>query len=157
MVRFSDEEIEEMIRDPKILPENFLDLLRLRPKRGHSEKDIDVIGNSGKNYRLILRQSKLNQLDFSIILSHCPEGTTQLFRICRFNGKSHQHTNFIEKDTFYDFHIHRATERYQDLGYNEEVFAERTSHYHDFTTALNYMLEYCSFKLPSKTQRTLFE
>lgn len=157
MVRFSDDEIEEMIKEPKILPENFIDLLRLRPKRGHNEKDIDVIGNNGKKYRLILRQSKLNPLDFSIILAYCPEGTTQIFRLCRFNGRSHQHTNFIEKDTFYDFHIHRATERYQDLGYNEEGFAEITSRYHDFTTALRYIFEYCSFEQPKKIQRSFFE
>jgi hypothetical protein len=27
----------------------------------------------------------------------------------RCNGKSHEHTNIIESDKFYDFHIHTAT------------------------------------------------
>jgi len=56
-------------------------------------------------------------LDFSIILAYCPEASNQLFRLRRYNGKSHEHTNTIEADKFYNYHIHTATERYQELGH----------------------------------------
>jgi hypothetical protein len=46
----------------------------------------------------------------------------------RHNGKSHEHTNQIEAGAFYDFHIHRATERYQELGMREDAYAEARSH-----------------------------
>jgi len=157
MGRFSDEEINQLIKEPKTLPINFTEVLRLRQKRAHSEQNLDIKGESGRDFRLILRQSKLNPLDFSIILAYCPQDTTQIFRLCRYNGKSHQHTNFIEKDTFFDFHIHTATERYQDLGFNEEGFAETTSRYSDFVTAIKCLLIDCSIDLSRKVQRSFFE
>ncbi|MDZ7814842.1 MAG: DUF1828 domain-containing protein [Planctomycetota bacterium] len=43
----------------------------------------------------------------------------------RYNGKSHQHTNKIEGNTFFDFHIHQATERYQEFGERERVLLQR--------------------------------
>jgi hypothetical protein len=110
--RFSDHEIAEMIREPKTLPKNYLSRIQLREKRGHKERELDVTGDNGRQYRLILRQSNVNPLDFSVILAVIPPDSNQLFRLRRFNGKSHEHTNPIEGETFYDFHVHSATERY---------------------------------------------
>jgi hypothetical protein len=146
MIRFSDSEISRLIKEPKILPVNFQELLRLRPKRGHSEHDIDVKGDDGSDFRLILRQNKINPLDFSVILAYRPQETTQQFRLCRYNGKSHQHKNSIENESFYDFHIHKATERYQDLGAFEESYAEPTSRFSDLSSALRCLLEDCNFQ-----------
>jgi hypothetical protein len=51
----------------------------------------------------------------------------------RHNGRSHEHTNQIEASTFYDFHIHMATERYQELGMREDAYAEATDRFGDMT------------------------
>lgn len=157
--RYSDEEIAEMIQEPKRLPDScysqFHSQIQMYNKRGHKEQELDVKGEHGRQYRLILRQSNLNSLDFSIILALVPHDSSQLFRLCRYNGKSHAHTNQIERVTFYDFHIHKATERYQDLGYREDAFAEPTDRYADFYTALICLLKDYNFVMPKYLQRRL--
>jgi hypothetical protein len=144
--KYSDKLIADMIAEDKPLPKDFATQLRLKDKRGHKERELSVAGVVGTQYRLILRQNEFNQLDFSIILAVCQRGSTALFRLCRYNGKSHEHTNSIEGQTFYDFHIHKATERYQELGTREDAFAESTARYGDFHTALDCLLEDCGFK-----------
>lgn len=145
-----------MIEECKPLPDNYGSRIQLRDKRGHKECELDVAGADGTQYRLILRQSDFNRLDFSIILAVFPSDSNQLFRLRRYNGKHGEHTNKIEGDTFYDFHIHQATERYQESGMNEDAFAEVTDQYADFHTALRCMLEDCGFKTPQDAQQNLF-
>jgi len=119
-----------------MLPANFSMKIRLRRKGCHGEQQLDVSGQHGHQFRLILRHNFLNPIDFSVILAYCPTDTNQVFRLCRYNGKSHSHTNRLEKLTFYSFHIHRATERYQDLGAAEDAYAEPTDKYADFNGAV---------------------
>jgi hypothetical protein len=102
------------------------------------------------------RQSNFNSLDFSIILAVNQPDSNQSFRLRRYNGKSHEHTNKIEGNTFYNFHIHHATERYQDSGFREDAFAEATDRYADFHDALRCMLEDCGFEMPQGSELTLF-
>ena len=72
--------------------------------------------------------------------------TNRLFRLRRYNGKSHEHTNNIEKVTFYDFHIHTATERYQvSENKKEDKFAEVTDRYSDFSGAMDCLIEDAGF------------
>lgn len=154
--QLTDEEIAVLINEPKPLPSNFRARLRTRPKRGHSEQDLDVTGENGGQFRLILRQSLLNTLDFSVILGVRPSDTSQIFRLRRYNGKSHEHTNALEAETFYDFHIHLATERYQELGIREDSYAVPTDRYADFEGALTSMIADCGFVLPVDPQTSLF-
>ena len=65
---------------------------------------------------MMLRQSTVNALDSPLILAVRVPQSNQVFRLRRYNGRSHEHTNHIEGGSFYDFHIHLATERYQELG-----------------------------------------
>lgn len=67
--RFSDPEIDRMVLERKPLPGNFHARVHLRSKRGHKEREVDVTGESGAQYQLILRQSDFNPLDLSIILA----------------------------------------------------------------------------------------
>ena len=97
-------------------------------------------GEEGNEFRLILRRSKINALDFSVILAVRVPGSNRVFRLKRYNGKSHQHTNRIEDVTFYDYHIHFATERYQKLGQREDAYAETTNRYGDFHKALRCLI-----------------
>lgn len=155
--KYSDLEIALMIQERKPLQDGFHARIQLRDKRGHKERELDVKGENGNLYRLVLRQSNFNMLDFSIILAANPLDTNQLFRLRRYNGKSHEHTNQIEGDAFYDFHIHHATERYQESGSREDAFAEVTDRYADFHAALHCMLEDCGFDLPQDSQLDWFE
>ena len=154
--KYSDSEIARMIRERKQLPGNYRSRVQLRAKRGHKERELDVVGEDGTQFRLILRQSDFNTLDFSVILAVNPSDSNQLFRLRRYNGKHGEHTNRIEGDKFYDFHIHQATERYQESGMDEDAFAETTDRYADFHAALRCMLEDCGFETPQDVQPSLF-
>ena len=125
-VTYTEDEIAAFVGERKSLSKDWRARCQLRDKRGHKERELDFTGDAGSEFRLILRQSIVNALDFSVILAvHVPQ-SNQMFRLWRCNGKSHQHTNHIEGNTFYDFHIHMATERYQQIGSREDAYAEVT-------------------------------
>ena len=73
----------------------------MKAKRGHEEQHLDLTGEAGTRFRLILRQNRINGLDFSIILAVLVPQSTQVFRLRRYNGRSHEHTNQIEKEKLY--------------------------------------------------------
>jgi hypothetical protein len=154
-VRLTDAEIERFIRERKQLPPDYRSLFHTKPKQGHQEQEFDLAGDNGSRFRILLRQSSGNPFDFSAILALLP-AAGPLFRLRRYNGKSHQHTNGIEKQTFYDFHVHQATERYQDLGMREDTFAETTDRYADMEGAIRCMLNDCGFVPPDDGQARLF-
>ena len=58
---------------------------------------------------------------------------------------------------FYDYHIHQATERYQQMGAREDSYAEKTDRFSDFQRGFSCLIEDCGFELPSGTQGSLFE
>lgn len=155
-IDFADDEISQLIIEPKHLPSDWRNMLNLRPKRGHREQQLDLTGENGSQFRIILRQSNINPLDFSIILALRMPQSNRLFRLRRYNGKSHQHTNHIEGNTFYDFHIHTATERYQDVGGREDSFAEPTDRYNDLFGALICIQDDANLVAPQGDQINLF-
>jgi len=56
------------------------------------------------------------------------------------SNRSHAHTNRIETDQFRGFHIHMATERYQEIGAREDAYAEPTDRYSDMWGAFKCLL-----------------
>ena len=155
-VTYLDQEIESLIQERKPAPSDWRNRIRLKPKRGHDEQHLDLASDTGGEFRLILRQNKINPLDFSIILAVRVPGSNQIFRLRRYNGKSHEHTNHIEDVTFYDFHIHVATERYQDIGTREDAYAEPTDRYGDFHGALRCLIDDANLEVPPESQGDLF-
>lgn len=155
-VRYTDEEIARLIAERKPMGEDLSSRLSMKEKRGHRERDIEVAGEGGSRFRLILRQSKSNPLNFSIVLGVSPPGSNVLFRLLRYNGKVHRHVNRIEGEKFFDFHVHRATERYQDLGMDADAYAERSDRFSDFDSALECLLADGNFDIPEKAQLPLF-
>lgn len=152
----TDEKINALIKERKPLPANWRDLTRLKPKHGHDERDLDLTGVAGNKFRIILRKSQRNPLDFSVILAvHIPK-SNQLFRLRRYNGRSHPHTNRIEKETVRGFHIHTATERYQERGENEDDYAESTDRYGDFPGAWDCLVSDANLVAPSGAQSDIF-
>jgi len=153
----SDQDIERLVKQEKLLPADYQGKIQIRPKRGHKERELDIKGEDGNDFCLILRQSLFNPLDFSVILAYRPPQSNILFRLRRYNGKSHEHTNLIEGGTFYDYHIHQATERYQQIGASEDTYAESTNRFSDFHKAISCMINDCAFETPFDPQRKLFE
>ena len=153
----TDKEIQALLDEPKPLPADYQRRLVARPKRGHSEVELAVQGDGGSDFRIIVRQSLANPLDFSVILGYCPPNSNQVFRLRRYNGKSHEHTNTMERETFYGFHIHQATERYQASGNREDTFAEPTDRYADVRGAIDCLIADCSMQLPPEARAPLFE
>lgn len=154
-VVYSDDEIAVLIGECKPLPQGWNPKQRLRAKRGHLEHELEVKGESGNEFVVILRQGSNNIFDFSVILAVRVPESNRIFRLRRYNGRSHEHTNQIEGETFYDFHIHEATERYQDSGAREDAYAVVTDRYSDLVTAVSCLLEDANFKLPPQSQMQL--
>jgi hypothetical protein len=153
---YTDQEISQLLHERKVLPAEWPTQVRFRDKRGHKEFDLDVSGESGNEFRVILRRNSRNLFNFSVILAvHIPL-STQLFRLRRYNGKSHRHTNPIEGVTFYDYHIHMATERYQGIGSDEDTYAEMTTMYSNYSEAFELMLREGNFVGPPTDQMGLF-
>ena len=152
----TDSDIQRLLAEAKPLPDNYQDRVRLKTKRGHKEAEVQVVGQAGSAFRLILRQSNLDALDFSVIVGYEAPKTNILFRLRRYNGKSHQHTNKLERQTFFDYHIHQATQRYQETGMSEDAFAEPSDRYADVDGALQCAILDCQFELPPGAQLSLF-
>jgi hypothetical protein len=140
----SDGQITNLMTEVKSLPDDYRSRVVPRQKRGHSERELDIDGSAGNQFRLILRQSSLNVVDFSVILAWLPPQRNSVFRLCRYN--------ILENTKFYDFHIHHATERYQRSGLREDSFAEATQRYQDWPGALQAMIKDCGFRLPANDQ-----
>ena len=156
-VRYTDDEIDALVEERKPLPADWRSRIRMKAKRSHDEQHVDFRGEAGTEFRLILRQSRVNRLDFSIVLAVRVEQSTRVFRLRRYNGKSHEHTNQIENEKFYDFHIHFATERYQELGAREDAYARPTGRYGTFRDALGCLFEDANCDVPLEAQGELVD
>ncbi len=155
--RYSDQEIAALVQEQKPLSADWRSKIQLRSKRGHKERDFEIVGIAENEFRLILRQNDINPFDFSIIIAVRAPGSNQLFRLRRYNGKSHEHTNHIERNIFYDFHIHMATERYQEIGTREDAYAEPTDRYADYQGALRCLIEDANIEIHPDSHGRLFE
>lgn len=151
---FTEKNIQMLIQEPKPLGADYQNRLVPKPKRGHSESELDIVGQDGSEFRIITRRSHFNPLDFSVILSYRRDNSNQLFRLKRYNGKSHEHGNVLEGEKkFYDFHIHTATERYQRFGKREDSYAEVTDRYSSVNEAIGCLLKDCAFLVPPLFRR----
>ena len=156
METYSDQKIKELVEERKPLPENWRKQFVMKPKHGHKDHHLDLTGDSGNKFSIIIRRSNENPSDFSVVLAVQDPQSGKKFKLLRYNGKTHEHTNPIEKVKFYHFHIHFATERYQDIGKPEEFYAEPTNRYRDANSALQCLITDANFEEPPELQKTLF-
>lgn len=162
-VYFTDDEIAAMLQVPKRLSADYE--IRLRPKRSNSavkqlQGAIDVPGDDGQTYRIVVRCVAGAPESFSVIL--CVSGVPThdgVFRLRRYNGHDHQHTNELEGNTIaFEYHMHTATERYQDhIPDRPDWYAVPRSGFESYWDALQVMLDECGFILPKVAQLTLRE
>lgn len=142
----TDAEIQALLSERKVIPANWQTRLRLiqKAQKAYAQRDFDLTGDGGHQFKIVLRQSNINPADFSIILTFVDEDG-HCYNLTRFNG-SHPspHTNRIEHDEGkrgHQFsktpHIHVATERYQRIAKEIESFALPTKRYNSFVTALS--------------------
>lgn len=128
----TDEEIAALISEPEIVPINWFSRLETKDKTHYQHKEKD---------------------------------STLEYILLRYNGKHpSKHTNKWEKEnglpdhTFAPaFHIHRATQRYQEGGYKIDGHAEVTTKYSDFHAAVEQFLVECNVKREDDKQTSLFE
>ena len=111
----------------------------------------------GNHFIIKLRQNTNVINDFSAILAFRKKGYTNDFKLKRYNGKSHEHSNKLEGEKFYDFHIHIATQRYQDIGKKEESYGKITDRFSNLRGALKCLIEDCNVRTTLNTQANLFE
>ena len=55
-VTYSDQEVERLLLERKPMPSDWSSRVRLRPKRGHQERDLTLSGDVGSEFRLILKR-----------------------------------------------------------------------------------------------------
>jgi hypothetical protein len=148
MVTLSDEQILDLINDPKPLPDGLFPSPKMTMRNHSLRKDIEITSSTGNSFVIKLRQSDMNAFDFSVILGYRVPGLNKVFLLRRYNGRSHPHTNPIEDQKFRDFHRHTATERYQKRGAKEEHFAEVDKRFSDMQGAIECLLRDCGFASP---------
>jgi hypothetical protein len=151
-IEYTDDEITKLLAERKPVLKEDLDRIVPKAKRaGLFERELTIVGDGGNYFVIKVRQSSVNPFDFSVIVCVRMKSSQTLFRLRRYNGKSHEHTNKLEgTPAFYDFHIHQATERYQEAeGMTEESFAEKTRKYSDVMGAIAIMVTECGIELPS--------
>ena len=163
----TDREIQDLIDEPKRLQKSPRSVFQgIKQKKGREasflQNSVEFPRTSGEGTWLIyLRYNKENMFDFSCGLGFIPEGRQQPFMLRRYNGKSHYHSNRLEEDhPFIDFHIHKATERYQRLSYNDDHYAEPTNRYADLYEAFKCLLNDCNVVNTdpgSSTQQEIFQ
>lgn len=148
----SDSEIEALLTKVKPLPKGWrgrlsITGLRARPGEAHKRRDLALNAESGECFAIKCRQGVHNPLDFSVVLVYLDSAGNE-YRLLRCNGwHESQHTNHLEKcngatgHTFGpSFHIHRATQRYQEAGRDIDGFAEGTTAYSDYESALEWFV-----------------
>lgn len=156
-VFLTDTEIEGLIAEEKRIEVPISHFTsKFKDKRGHREYDLIIERGDSSAFKIIIRQGIENPLDFSAILGYIPTGKNEVFRLRRYNGKSHFHSNKLEHDgEFYDFHIHTASERYQLEGMKEEHYAEVTDRYSDLHGAIDCLVFDCGI-VANDPQPSLF-
>jgi hypothetical protein len=150
MAILSDPAISELIAERKPIPDGLWPVTRWNERNRHWRREYEITCEATGNIFVVkLRKNQINQFDFSVILGYQLPALNTIFNLRRYNGKSHPHTNHLDENvTFRTFHIHTATERYQDFGSNPEHFAQITTLYVDMDGAIQCMLADCGFRVP---------
>lgn len=132
-----DSEIGEMIAEAKYLPSDWqARLADLREASRFLEGAVHIVGDSGRRFRVIVRRHRAYLDNFTVILTTMT-GDGSEFRLLRYDGSNHPHRNKIEGNWIIKKpHIHRATERYQELRWGlHDGYAEETRRYDDLSGA----------------------
>ena len=149
VITYSDEDIQVLLTESKSPLAGTRSQSAPVTKGQHRELSFDFISESSTHFHVILRRHSTKSSDFSAILAVEPAGIRTLFRLRRYNGSSHRHSNRIEGDRITGFHIHMATQRYQERGMKEDGFAIPTDRYNDLAGAVACLSDDAHVHIPS--------
>jgi len=155
VTQLSDKDIDTLVTIQKHLPVDYRSRLRTRSRSysdKHEEGQLEIQVQDTGTFRVIIRKNRINPLDFSAILGYIPPERLKLFHLRRYNGV-HKHTNKIERNSFRTFHIHYATQRYQEAGWDIDAYAEINDKYTTVDGALELLLDDCNFTRPERETR----
>ncbi|MDD3673475.1 MAG: hypothetical protein PHG70_08160 [Synergistaceae bacterium] len=137
----TDAELQKLIDTPKKMSTKGLKkLLERKVENAYKRSDIELSSETEHSFYLRIRESLDDPTDYSAILSvKLKSGET--FNLVRCNGSSHSHKNRIEKTKLFGTHIHVATERYIEMGYQSEAFAEESAEYNNINEAIECLMK----------------
>ena len=149
----TDDQIEELIKSEKPLPEGYRS--KLFPEKD-GKRQVVVFDTEGRQFTIIIRQNKKYPDNFSVLLMYTLPQTNNLFCLRRYNSWE-IHNNLIEEEKLLGYHIHMATERYQLAGRKAESFAVKTERYSNPREAFSCLVDDCNFKRPASESTPLLE
>jgi hypothetical protein len=162
MAILSEADIAHLLADRK--PITSAELRKLKSPRKSKKYRNDLVatvtltGATGKKYRVMARQDRTDEMNFSVRLSiGRSRGAT--LNLIRCNGHHGPHKNHIERTTIpaNTCHIHRITERYQHFtSAAPEQFAELTDGYNSFNGAVDFFAEHFGLYLCDGDYKSLF-
>ncbi len=152
-----DEEIDSLVSEEKFFSGSIEEIMNFKESDSHKRASVELSRSDGSRFIIKLRQNQNSINDFSAIMAFKEKGSNRDFKLRRYNGKSHEHSNKLEGNKFYAFHIHIATQRYQDVGRKEESYAEKTVRYSNIKGALKCLLQDCNVKTKRDPQASLFD
>ncbi|ADI73570.1 conserved hypothetical protein [Methanohalobium evestigatum Z-7303] len=146
----SDDEIKQLIEDEKPLKSETINSINSNLKFKNQAKrwEYELISESGNKFEIKIRINDNHPYNFTVILQYKDE-KGHIYRLRRYNGK-HTHQNKIENNRFRDFHIHKATQKYQENGHEIDGYAEVTNSYDNWEDAFQTMIKECNFKLDNR-------
>lgn len=135
----TDPEIALLLAEAKVITNP---RAKSREQRKSVQAAYSVASAAGSSrFELYTRQSLIDPENYScgLIYKH-PSGSD--ITLARYNGSNHEHRNPLEGGELIRFkcHIHRATQRYIELGDKAEKFAETTDRYTDLEGAVRCLL-----------------
>lgn len=141
---FTDQEVDTLINERKLVSENE-NISNLKSLYGVLKGSIVTLIGESHKFELRSRVISKYRDDFSVILSVIMEDLNDTFRLLRYNG-FHQHKNKYEGIQLKPgFHIHKATEHYQQAKYRKhDGYAELTDRYDNMHSALRCMVKDCN-------------
>lgn len=128
--------IDKLIAEPKYIRSSKKSQFTYTTEKNHKKASIQL--ESRYNFKMNIRQSIRDPLDFSVILLYASSNRNSNYRILiRYNGDHGWHKNSLEGNIVKKQHIHRMTERYQLSQLREDGYAEETDKYVTLNEAIN--------------------
>jgi hypothetical protein len=143
--RLTDDEIKKLLTLPKIITKKDRRKFKeWKASKGARRVDIPLLSDSAEKFSVFGRVAIDDPLDFSAGLKVVfPDGSKT--NLMRCNGIHGWHRNDLEQERFEGkCHVHQATERYIQRGWDAEKFAEITDTYLSIDGALEYLLKHCN-------------
>lgn len=139
----TDEDIDWLLSHAKKItgPKGKPRTQRRSEQRGYFVESVE----GSYKFELYTRQNMIDQDHYSCgLIYHAADGTN--VPLVRYNGSNHEHRNPLEGGELIRFkcHIHRATQRYIEMGDKAEKYAETTDRYTNLDGALECLLLDCN-------------